>query len=49
MNRKVRIKFLTQCIYDSTFFVESDEFVLSFEDAIEFVNSEIATIVYVYD
>ena len=49
MKQKVRIKFLAQCIYESTFFVETDEFVLPFEDAIEFVNSEIATIVYVYD
>ena len=49
MKRKVRISFLTQCMYESMFFVEGDEFVLPLEDAIELVNGEVATIVYVYD
>lgn len=47
--QQVRIMFLTQCIYESSFFAESDEFVLPFEDAIELVNGEVAVIVHIYD
>jgi len=46
---KVQITFLKEYIYDDSFFVPFDEFVLSFEDAIELVNKDIAVITKVYN
>jgi len=49
MNIKVKITFLYEYMFDDSFFVPFDEFVLSFSDATELVNKEIAVITYVYN
>lgn len=48
MEHKVRIKFKRSSIYKNIYFVQFEEVVLPFDDAIELVNSEIAVIVHIY-
>ncbi|MCA1064691.1 hypothetical protein QTG56_24075 (plasmid) [Rossellomorea sp. AcN35-11] len=49
MERKVKIRFMTKHFYDNQYFVELDEFILSFDDAVDLVNSNVAVIDHIYD
>lgn len=49
IERKVKIRFMTKYVYDDSYFVELDELILPFSDAIELVNKNISVIDYIYD
>ena len=49
MNSKVKIRFMTNYVYDDSFFVPLDELVLPFNDAKELVNKKVAVIDYIYN
>ena len=46
---KVKIRFMTDYVYDNSYFQLLDELVLPFDDAKELVNTNIAVIDYIYD
>ena len=48
MEQKVKIIFMTDYIYDNSFFTEFQEMVMSLSDAVELVNNHVAVIDHIY-
>lgn len=49
MGRNVRVLFIQNYVYDDSFFLTSEELTLTFDDAIELVNNDVAVITYIYE